>query len=102
MSDFLDRAKSYQDAIRQVLMQEWDPIGVAGVPQAQDEYDSYIQQIYGMLIRREQKFKLVDFLWWAETESMGLYGSRKRTEHIADLLLRIIEQPEGGMQSENK
>src|SRR6266581_4716198 len=66
MSDFLARAKSYQDAIRKVLMDHWDPIGVAGVPEAQDEYDSYIHQIHGMLIRREAKYKLVDFLWWAE------------------------------------
>jgi hypothetical protein len=95
MSEFLRRAKSYQGAIREVLMREWDPIGVADVPQAQDEYDSYIHQIYGMLIRRESKYKLIDFLWWAETENMGLYGSRRRTEHVADLLLQIIDQAEG-------
>src|SRR5262249_1183051 len=75
MSSFLQRAKSYQAAIREVLMREWDPIGVADAPQAQDEYDQYINQIYGMLIRREPRNKLVDFLWWAETENMGLYGN---------------------------
>jgi hypothetical protein len=37
-----------------VLMREWDPIGVADVPEAQDEYDSYISQTYGMLIRRSK------------------------------------------------
>jgi len=96
MSDFLRRAKSYQDAIREVLMREWDPIGVADVPEAQDEYDSYINQIYGMLIRREPKTKLVDFLWWAENENMGLYGNRKRTEHVADLLVQITDQTKDG------
>jgi hypothetical protein len=95
MSEFLRRAKSYQDAIREVLMREWDPIGVADCPQAQDEYDQYINQIYGMLIRREPRYKLVDFLWWAETENMGLYGTRKRTERTADLLLKIVEQADG-------
>src|SRR4051812_48679405 len=94
MSDFLRRAKSYQDVIREVLMHEWDPIGVADVPQAQDEYDGYINQIYGMIIRREPKYKLVDFLWWVETENMGLYGNHQRTEHTADLLLKIVEQVE--------
>jgi hypothetical protein len=28
--------------IRRVLMERWDPIGVNGIPEAQDEYDSYI------------------------------------------------------------
>jgi hypothetical protein len=94
MSDFLRRAKSYQDTIRELLMREWDPIGVAGVPQAQDEYDSYISQIHAMLVRREPKHKLVDFLWWTETVHMSLYGDRQRTEHVADLLLGLMEEPE--------
>lgn len=95
MSERLQRAKSDQDAIRAVLMHEWDPIGVGDVPQAQDEYDSYIPQIYGMLVRREPKHKLVDFLWWSETEHMGLYGNRHRTERVADLLMQIGDTAKG-------
>ena len=89
MNERLRRAKDLQDAIRQVLLRDWDPIGVADVPQAQDEYDSYISQICGMLIRREPRHKLVDFLWWVETKQMGLYGSRQRTERVVDLLLQL-------------
>jgi hypothetical protein len=95
MNERLHRAKSQQGAIRQVLLRDWDPIGVADVPQAQNEYDSYISQIYGMLIRREPRHKLVDFLWWVETEHMGLYGNRQRTERVADLLLQIGQDAEG-------
>jgi len=29
-------------AIRAALMQHWDPIGVADIPEAADEYDSYL------------------------------------------------------------
>jgi hypothetical protein len=94
MSERIHRAKCQQDAIRQVFLRDWDPIGVANIPEAQDEYDSYISQIYGMLIRREPKHKLVDFLWWAETEHMGLYGNRRRTERVADLLLQLAENAE--------
>lgn len=31
--------------LRRILMEEWDPIGVRGVPEAADEYDSYLPQI---------------------------------------------------------
>ena len=95
MNDRLHRAKSQQDSIRQIVLNEWDPIGVAGVPEAQDEYDSYIAKIYGMLIRREPRHNLVDFLWWAETGAMGLYGSRQRTERVADLLLQLTSDAAG-------
>jgi hypothetical protein len=99
MSERRQRAKDLQDAIGQVLVRDWDPISVADVPQAQDEYDSYISQIYGLLIRREPRHNLVDFLWWAETQNMGLYGNRQRTERVADLLLQLVESIRGRTES---
>jgi hypothetical protein len=95
MNERLRLAKNQQDAIRQILLRDWDPIGVADIPQAQDEYDSYIGQLYGMLIRHEPRHKVVDFLWWVETEHMGLYGNRQRTERVTDLLLQLVQAVEG-------
>jgi hypothetical protein len=89
MSERLEQARNYHAAIREVLLRVWDPIGVAHIPQAADEYDSYISQVHGLLIRREALYKLVDFLWWAETEQMGLTGNRRRTEQVAERLLRL-------------
>jgi hypothetical protein len=95
MSEYLQRAKTYQDAIREVLMREWDPIGVSGVPEAQGEYDEYINEIYGLLIRREPRHKLMDFLWWAETQHMCLYGNSQRTARTVDALLNIVGNADG-------
>lgn len=36
--------------VREVLMREWDPIGVSGVPEAVDEYDRYVGTVYVMLM----------------------------------------------------
>ncbi len=36
------RAREIQETIRDVLVHDWDPVGVGGVPEAQDEYDSYV------------------------------------------------------------
>jgi hypothetical protein len=63
VSKHLQCTKDYQAAIHDVLLKQWDPIGVSHVPEAQDEYDGYISQIHGMLIRREPGPKLVEFLW---------------------------------------
>lgn len=89
MSERSEQARSYHAAIRDVLLREWDPIGVAGIPEAADEYDSYISQVHGLLLRQKPLHELIDFLWWAETEHMGLAGNRRRTEQVAERLLRL-------------
>ena|SRR6266567_8455609 len=94
MSEFRDRAKRYHDAIHSVLLKEWDPIGVADDEHAQDEYDSYIGPIHGMLIHHESEQKLFGYLWWVETENMGLFGNRHHTEQIARRLIQVRENME--------
>jgi hypothetical protein len=95
MSERLDRAKRYHDAIRGLLLREWDPIGIADEPAARDEYDGYVHEIHGMLIRHEPRNCLVDHLRWIETEHMALFGNRRRTEAVADRLIGLREQIEG-------
>ncbi|HKA07801.1 MAG TPA: hypothetical protein VKD71_11130 [Gemmataceae bacterium] len=92
VSEHLERARRYHEVIHRVLLNEWDPIGVRDIPTAKDEYDSYISEVYGLLIRREPRHKLVDFLWWVETQHMGLRGNRPQTELVADRLLRIPDE----------
>ena len=89
MNERRAEAREYHEAIRSILLREWDPIGVNDAPEAQDEYDSYVSQVHGLLIRHEPLYKLVDYLWWAETEHMGLCGNRNRTEAVAQRLMRL-------------
>lgn len=35
--------------IQKILLNEWDPIGVSDIPEAQDEYDAYADTVFGML-----------------------------------------------------
>jgi hypothetical protein len=92
VSEHLDCARRYHEAIHQILLHDWDPIGVRDIPQAQDEYDAYIGEVYGLLIRREPRYKLLDFLWWVETAHMGLRGNRHRTENVTDRLLKLPDE----------
>ncbi len=63
--------------IRRVLMKVWDPIGVKDVPQAQDEYDSYVPGIYKLLIDRSSDDEIEAHLWLIVTETIGLSGATK-------------------------
>ncbi len=84
-----ERARIYHDAIRRILLKEWDPIGVNEIEEAQDEYNSYVGAIYKLLIDRKAKHEIFDYLWWVETEHMGLTGNRQMTEHIAARLAKL-------------
>ena len=78
-------------AIHQVLIKEWDPIGIRHIPEAQDEYDQYIPQIYQMLISSKPKHELFDYLWELERDHMALSGNHQKTERCAEMLLKLID-----------
>jgi tetratricopeptide (TPR) repeat protein len=93
-ADLRDRARRFHEAIRRALLTEWDPIGVRGIAQAQDEYDSYVPTVYKMLISRKPRHEVFDYLWWLETEHMALTGDRRRTEKFVDRLMQIPDEIE--------
>ena len=69
-------AQEIQDAIRQILLQDWDPIGVRDVPAAQDEYDGYVGGVYRLLASAASPEAVAEHLRAIETERMGLRHSQ--------------------------
>lgn len=86
MSEAVDRARTLHQLIKEVLLREWDPIGVQVIPEAQDEYDGYVPTLYSMLVARKPAHAIFEYLLWLETEHMGLTADRQRTQSIADKL----------------
>jgi hypothetical protein len=72
------RGREIQEQIRQVLLRDWDPIGVQEIPEAQDEYDSYVGGVYRLLVSSAQDEELVEHLYRIERETMGL-GPRDKS-----------------------
>ena len=68
----LTQAQEIQDAIRQILLQDWDPIGVRDSPAAQDEYDGYVGGVYRLLVSAASPETVAEHLRAIETEKMGL------------------------------
>ncbi|MBD2231052.1 hypothetical protein [Phormidium tenue] len=71
----------------EVLHYLWDPVGVAGIPGARDEYDAYIPQVFSLLKAGAGADEIADYLTEVATQSMGLGHNRERDRQIADLLL---------------
>jgi hypothetical protein len=42
-------AQRINEEIRQILVKEWDPIGIKDEPRAQDEYDNYVGGVFNLL-----------------------------------------------------
>jgi hypothetical protein len=57
-------------------MEHWDPIGVRDVPEASDEYDRYVGEVYVMLMdERASEAAINTYLFKTATGHMGLSPS---------------------------
>lgn len=84
------RAKQFlMEEIQKILLKEWDPIGIQDIPEAQDEYDSYVSDIYKLIQSKRTESEVFDYLWEIETEHMGLSGDKKHTQIIAHKLFKL-------------
>lgn len=68
-------SRDIRSRIRWVLMEEWDPIGVKDVPEAADEYDSYIGGIFELLERNASGQEVAEYLRRIEIDKMGLVNT---------------------------
>ena len=77
---------SLYEAVRQILLREWEPIGVVDVPAAQDEYDVYIQPIVRLVLGHASPTVLSEHLLRIENVEMGLRADRGRAFRAAEKL----------------
>lgn len=80
--------KRLHRAINEVLHYIWDPIGVAGVPEARDEYDGYVNSVLSLLRSEATESEIVDHLVDIETNRMGVERPRSDSEKTVHLLFR--------------
>jgi hypothetical protein len=78
--------------IQSILLEEWDPIGVKHIPEAQDEYDNYALQVYKMLTERKTFEDLSKYLYFIETEHIGISGNHKRVKKAVVALFQLVSK----------
>jgi hypothetical protein len=76
-------------AVRKILMEEWDPIGVCGEPNATNEYDSYIPKLKAFLVARSGIDPILDSLDWVASERMGFTSQREQRRPAAESLCKL-------------
>ena len=71
-------------------MDEWDPIGVRGVPEAADEYDGYLPQLASRLRDGASADEIANYLTEVEEVRMGLGRSPRIRERNQALGVRLL------------
>ena len=64
--------------VRKILMSDWDPIGVEGVIEAEDEYDTYIDQILSLSSQGATEQDVANHLMMVTKDLMGLEPNDER------------------------
>ena len=77
--------------IDEILHYMWDPIGVAGIAQARDEYYSYLPQVFKLVLDNKNKNEIASYLAEIETNRMGLTANNKVALEVAEILLKNRE-----------
>jgi len=72
--------------IRQILLNDWNPIEF---PVPDDGYDSYIPYIFRLLTSDADHYKVTEHLLTLETTNMGLSGNRPKCSSVAEKLLQL-------------
>jgi hypothetical protein len=67
-----NRGLEILESIRQVLLQDWDPIGISCDPNVTDEYDVYIAPIYRILVGTRSKDELIECLRRIERDEIAV------------------------------
>ncbi|OQW60952.1 MAG: hypothetical protein A4S17_02270 [Proteobacteria bacterium HN_bin10] len=88
------RATELIKKVQSVLWNDWDPIGVRQIEDAEDwptdEYDNYAPKIAGMIWHERSVAEIADYLDWATNEQMGLSGDLVKVRQTHELLAKRL------------
>ena len=75
--------------VGEILLKDWDPIGVSEFAEAADEYEGYVGSICHLISAGGTEEDFFNFLWGVETEHMGLPGDQAATKLVARKLMHL-------------
>lgn len=80
--------------VKDILMNDWDPIGVKNNPNAKAEYDEYALRIVGMLYNGSNENKIVEYLNTVVTQDLGLPVNDGVSKMVSKKLVALeLERP---------
>lgn len=87
----MKKEATFRKFLNQTLLKEWDPIGIAKVPECSDEYESYEDGIAKMIMGSKGISKIAEHLNDIVFLNIGLSGSeesKKNNIRTATILVK--------------
>jgi hypothetical protein len=84
-------SRENRSVVREVLLRDWDPIGVQELGLPEDEYDAYVGKVYVMLMDEESEETIAEYLLDIATCQMGLsdFDLSERSKRAAQKLVSL-------------
>jgi hypothetical protein len=76
--------------IEDLLSYEWDPLGLSGFG-PQDEYQTYVPQIFSLTMGNAPAEGIADRLRSLEAETLGVAGDSQKCKRLARLIVQKKE-----------
>ena len=76
-------------AVRLILLSDWDPLGVAGILAAENEYDHFVDEVLN-LVRHATVHAVAQHLHDIETRKMGRPGDMVRCLAVAERMHALL------------
>jgi len=84
-----DQQRIY-DWIDEILWTEWDPVGVNDDTDWRDEYRSYVNGVFSLIIHGADRERIAIRLFEIEKQ-MGFDGNKEKCLRIADIISKPAE-----------
>ena len=82
--------------IREVLIRDWDPMGLSDAPGTPDDYDAVARELHALVTDPATTAERVAaYLRWVEREQMGLQRRPGRATGTAERLMALMDEVGG-------
>jgi hypothetical protein len=81
--------------IREVLVRDWDPLGLSDAPGVPDDYDDVAREVHAILTGPEASVeRIAAYLRWVEREQMRLQRRPGEATGAARTLMALMDEAE--------
>jgi len=91
-----DSPKHLFARIREVLLRDWDPMGLADAPGTPDDYDAVARELHALVTDPETTTeRIAAYLRWIEREQMHLQRRPGMATETAEQVMALKDDQEG-------
>jgi hypothetical protein len=91
-----EKDKALLKVVDEVLHYIWDPIQIVGIPQARDEYQNYVPQVFSLLRSGATDTVISAHLQSIAVDRMGLNACQAQADEAATTLVDWLDFIEHG------